>query len=166
MRRIPANEEPLWRDQFSIQSSIEKYVARREFAKFLILTSLGMFIGNLWILLRSWFVPKPSFEPRRVSRLSEIRVGEVKLFAYPTSEDPCIMVRTATDQIVAFSQKCTHLSCAVYFNRVQNRLECPCHEGYFSVDDGSVLQGPPPRALPRITLHRQGDDIMATGIEL
>jgi hypothetical protein len=42
----------LWRDEFSIQSANEKYVARRQFSKFLVLTSLGMFIGNLWILVR------------------------------------------------------------------------------------------------------------------
>ena len=166
MKSTPAKEEPLWRDEFSIQSSTEKYVARRQFAKFLILTSLGMFIGNLWILVRSWFAPKKLFEPRRASGLNEIGVGEVKLFSYPTSEDPCIMIRTAPEQIVAYSQKCTHLSCAVYFSRDRSRLECPCHEGYFSVGDGSVLQGPPPRGLPRITLKRQGDDIIATGVEL
>ena len=65
----------------------------------------------------------------------------------------CIMIRTAADQVVAYSQKCTHLSCAVYYAKEANRLECPCHEGYFSVTDGSVLQGPPPRALPRILLR-------------
>src|SRR5215475_9766042 len=107
MKEIPPRERPLWRDEFSIQSSTEKYVARRQFAKFLVLTSLGMFIGNLWILVRSWFVPKPQFEPLRVSGLNEIGVGEVKLFSYPTSEDPCIMIRTAPEQIVAYSQKCT-----------------------------------------------------------
>ena len=29
----------------------ERYVNRRQFAKFLALTSLGMFAGNLWILV-------------------------------------------------------------------------------------------------------------------
>ena len=166
MRRKPAQEEPLWRDEFSIQSATEKYVARRQFAKFLVLTSLGMFIGNLWILVRSWFLSKPSFAPQRVSGLNEIAVGEVKLFSYPTAEDPCIMIRTGPQQFVAYSQKCTHLSCAVYFAREHNRLECPCHEGYFAVEDGSVLQGPPPRPLPRIKLQRDGNDIVATEVQI
>ena len=166
MRRKPAQEEPLWRDEFSIQSATEKYVARRQFAKFLVLTSLGMFIGNLWILVRSWFLSKPSFAPQRVSGLNEIAVGEVKLFSYPTAEDPCIMIRTGRQQFVAYSQKCTHLSCAVYFAREQNRLECPCHEGYFAVEDGSVLQGPPLRPLPRIKLQRDGNDIVATEVQI
>ena len=166
MRRTTEQEEALWRDEFSVQSATEKYVARRQFAKFLVLTSLGMLIGNLWILVRSWFIGKPAFMPQHVAALDEIGIGEVKLFSYPTSQDPCIMIRTAPDRFVAYSQKCTHLSCAVYFAREANRLECPCHEGYFSVEDGAVLQGPPPRPLPRIALKREGNDMIATGVEL
>src|ERR1051326_9177238 len=112
MKKIAEKQEPLWRDEFSSQSATEKYVARRQFAKFLVLTSLGMFIGNLWILVRSWFVHAPSFVPQRVARMDEIPVGQVKLFSYPSSEDPCIMIRIAKDRFVAYSQKCTHLSCA------------------------------------------------------
>ena len=85
---------------------------------------------------------------------------------YPTLEDPCIMIRTDADQFVAFSQKCTHLSCAVYYAKQENRLECPCHEGYFSVKDGSVLQGPPPRPLPRVILKRDGNTLIATRVEI
>ena len=166
MKKMPVREQPLWRDEFSIQSATEKYVTRRQFAKFLVLTSLGMFIGNVWILVRSWFASKPPFSPQRIAGVNDIEIGETKLFSYPTPDDPCIMVRAGADRIVAYSQKCTHLSCAVYFAREHNRLECPCHEGYFSVEDGSVLQGPPPRSLPRIALRRDGNDIIATGIEV
>src|SRR5436190_251982 len=139
--RLPTKDQPLWRDEFSIQSATEKYVARRQFSKFLVLTSLGMFIGNLWILLRSWFVSMPSFAPQRVMGLTDIPVGEVKLFSYPTAEDSCILIRTAPDTFVAYSHKCTHLSCAVYFASEQKRLECPCHDAHFSVEGGSGLRG-------------------------
>ncbi len=83
---------------------------------------------------------------------ADIPPGGVKLFTYPTEKDPCILVRKTNGELVAYSQKCTHLSCAVYYSQEQNRLECPCHEGYFSIDTGRVLQGPPPRPLPRIEL--------------
>jgi len=59
---------------------------------------------------------------------------------------------------------CTHLSCAVYFSAKEDRLECPCHQGFFSVRDGSVLQGPPPRPLPQITLERNGARLLAVGV--
>ena len=102
-----------------------------------------MFVGNLWILVRRFFQGGPSFSTVSVAKVADIPVGGVKLFTYPTAQDPCILIRKETG-FVAYSQKCTHLSCAVYFSRDANRLECPCHEGYFSIEDGSVLQGPPP----------------------
>jgi Rieske Fe-S protein len=157
--------EPLWREEFSIESEKERYVARRQFSKFLVLTSLGMFVGNLWILVRSFFQQKPSYSEALVARAADIPLTGVKIFTYPTPEDPCILVRTEAG-FVAYSQKCTHLSCAVYYSQNANRLECPCHEGYFSVDDGSVIQGPPPRPLPRVLLKQSGDDVIATGVEL
>src|SRR5262245_43572612 len=113
--KSPTHRDPLWRDEFSIESAVDSYVARRQFSKFLVLTSLGMFIGNLWILIRSWFSTKPSFLPQTVGSVNSIAVGEVKLFSYPTPADPCIMIRIAPDRFVAYSQKCTHLSCAVYY---------------------------------------------------
>ena len=164
--RISKKPGPLWRDEFSIRSATERYVARRQFSKFLVLTSLGMFIGNLWIVVRSWFAVKAPSTSQRIAAVNDLALGEVKLFDYPTSQDPCILIRTAADTFVAYSQKCTHLSCAVYFAKEGNRLECPCHEGYFSVVDGSVLQGPPPRPLPRITLKRDGNNVIATGVEI
>lgn len=45
-----ANSEPLWKDEFSVHASEERYVTRRQLAKFLVLTSLGMFAGNVWLL--------------------------------------------------------------------------------------------------------------------
>jgi nitrite reductase/ring-hydroxylating ferredoxin subunit len=156
-----ANRQPLWREEFSIFKADERYVNRRQLTKFLVLTSLGMFVGNLWILVRSWLYKAPTYPVRTVARAGEIPVGGVKLFQYPTPQDQCILVRLAADRYVAYSQKCTHLSCAVYYSREHNRLECPCHEGYFSIRDGSVLQGPPTRPLPAVELERRGDDLVA-----
>jgi Rieske Fe-S protein len=91
-------------------------------------------------------------------------VGDVKLFNYPTANDPCILVRTPSGRLAAYSQKCTHLSCAVYYSNSHNRLECPCHDGYFSAEDGTVLQGPPPRPLPLIQIGQRGNQLFATGV--
>lgn len=157
---------PLWREEVSIFSADERYVNRRQFAKFLVLTSLGMFVGNLWILVRSRLTREPAWPLRQVARAGEVPVGSVKLFRYPGPEDPCILIRRSEDDYVAFSQKCTHLSCAVYYAPKKDRLECPCHEGYFSVRDGRVLQGPPQRPLPRVVLERRGDALLAVGMDL
>ncbi len=160
-----SEQQPLWREEFSVHGADERYVNRRQFAKFLVLTSLGMFAGNVWILARSWLRRAPVYPRRAVARAGEVPEGGVKLFRYPGPEDPCILLRRPEGEWVAFSQKCTHLSCAVYYAREKDRLECPCHEGYFSARDGRPLQGPPQRPLPRIALERRGEELLAVGIE-
>ncbi|MBZ5508757.1 MAG: Rieske 2Fe-2S domain-containing protein [Acidobacteriia bacterium] len=160
------SREPLWRDEFSVFSNDEKYVSRRQFSKFLVLTSLAMFVGNLWILVRSWFSRKPLYPVTAIARANEVPVGGVRLFQYPTPQEQCILLRTGANEYVAYSQKCTHLSCSVFYSAASDRLECPCHNGAFSVRDGSPLQGPPRRPLPRIVVERKGDVLLATGIKL
>jgi len=156
---------PLWREEFSVFEADERYVNRRQLTKFLTLTSLAMFAGNLWILLKSWLRAGVSYPIRAVARAGEIPVGGVKLFEYPGPEEQCLLVRTSEESYVAYSQKCTHLSCAVYYSAPDRRLECPCHRGYFSIEDGSVLQGPPTRPLARVVLERRGPELVAIRIE-
>jgi arsenite oxidase small subunit len=90
----------------------------------------------------------------------------VKLFTYATPQDNCSLVRAGEEEYVAYAQKCTHLSCAVYYSAKNDRLECPCHQGFFSIKDGSVLQGPPPRPLLQIVLEREGGKLVATGVKV
>ena len=158
-------QEPLWREEFSISKADERYVNRRQLVKFLTLGSLGMFAGNSWILVRSWLRKAQVYQRSMIAKAGEIPVGGVKLFQYPRPGEQCILIRTAEDAYVAYSQKCTHLSCAVLYSRVRDRLECPCHQGYFSVKDGSVLQGPPTRPLPRVILERNGEELIAIKME-
>jgi Rieske Fe-S protein len=159
------SKEPLWKDEFSVFTSDERYVTRRQFTKFLTLASLGMFVGNLWILAKSRLTKTPAFLTVEVAEINEIPVRGMKLFTYPTPQDHCIMIRTGEEEYVAYSQKCTHLSCAVYYSAQNDRLECPCHQGFFSARDGSVLQGPPPRPLPQITLEREGTKLLAIAVK-
>jgi len=157
---------PLWAEEFSVHEAEDAYVLRRQFTKFLVLTSLAMTTGNAWIWGRSLLATPPEYPEAVVPGASDVPVGGVKLFSYPTPNDPAILVRKPDGQLVAYSQKCTHLACAVYYSAEQNRLECPCHVGHFSVDTGRVLQGPPPRPLPRIRLEERHGTIVATGVDL
>jgi Rieske Fe-S protein len=161
----PRRSLPLWREEVSIHAAEERYVSRRQFGKFLVLASFGMFVGNLWILVRARLRGEPDVLPAaRIARLSEMLPGEVRLFSYPGPEDGCILVRARDGSLRAYSQKCTHLSCAVYYSKKADRLECPCHDGAFSVYTGAVLHGPPPRPLPRVLLETRGDEIYAVGL--
>lgn len=162
-----SSTRPLWAEEFSVHGAEDAYVLRRQFTKFLVLTSLGMATGNAWIWMRSLFAaPHPEHAEAVVASAADVPAGGVKLFAYPTPADPAILVRRPNGSLVAYSQKCTHLSCAVYYSAEQDRLECPCHEGYFAIDTGRVLQGPPPRPLPRIRVEERDGAIVATGIDV
>lgn len=164
-----SSKKPLWAEEFSIHATEDRYVLRRQFTKFLTLTSFGMFVGNAWIFAKSLLDRgaangRASGPPTLIGASSDVPAGGVKLFRYPTPQDACILVRKPDGKLAAFSQKCTHLSCAVYYSKPNNRLECPCHEGYFSIETGRVLQGPPPRPLPRILVTEQNGQIFATGV--
>jgi Rieske Fe-S protein len=162
MPKSASTNKPLWTEEFSVHAAEDKVVLRRQFTKFLVLTSFGMLAGNIWIWVKSLVNrPTTTFPERVIGSASEIPVGGVKLFSYPGPNDRCILVRTPAGKLAAYSQKCTHLSCAVFYSQKANRLECPCHEGYFSIDDGRVLQGPPPRPLPKIDVEQRGDQLVA-----
>jgi Rieske Fe-S protein len=45
-------------------------------------------------------------------------------------------------------------------------MRCPCHEGYFDLESGRPLAGPPRRPLPRVLVEVRGQDIYATGVEI
>jgi Rieske Fe-S protein len=166
LRSNRSGQEPLWREEVSIYAADERYVNRRQFAKFLVLTSAGMFVGNVWILMRNWLTGETVYPMKAVASVGEIPVGGSRIFSYPGPNDPCILIHPTEGEFAAYSQKCTHLSCAVYYKPERSRFECPCHEGFFSAKDGRVLQGPPQRPLPRIRLQRQGDRLIAVGIDL
>ena len=166
MKRQP-HHLPLWKEDVSFRSADERFVMRRQFGKFMVLTSFGMFAGNMWILTRSWmrqFARKQEVAVE-VATVSELGIGEVKTFTYPTDNDPCLLIRLDAVTWVAYSQKCTHLSCAVVYETDTKRLACPCHHGYFSAETGRVLQGPPPRPLPRVRLEARAGRIVALGME-
>lgn len=162
-----SSTKPLWTEEFSVHASEDSYVLRRQFTKFLVLTSFGMVAGNAWIWMRSLFAEASPADPAAavVARGSEVPVGGVKLFTYPTEHDPAILVRKQDGTLAAFSQKCTHLSCAVVPKLDEGILLCPCHEGVFELATGRNIAGPPPRPLPSIELEVAGDEIFAIGVK-
>jgi Rieske Fe-S protein len=140
-----------WKQDFPVPSAEDSYVTRREFTKFLGLTSLAFLIGTCAAAARKLakqFYRRDATSVA-VAGIHDIPVGGHKLFRYPTENDPCILLRLAEDRFVAFDQRCTHLSCPVLFDAARKQLACPCHEGFFSIEDGRPLAGPPKRPLPQ-----------------
>jgi Rieske Fe-S protein len=158
--------QPAWRTDFPIDWPQDHYVERRDFMKFMVLTSLAFTVGQLWIAAQNWF-RRGRGQPQlvRVAGVNEVPVGATRMFAYPTEQDPCVLVRSAENGFVAYSQRCTHLSCAVLPHVEAGALRCPCHEGIFDLASGRPIAGPPRRPLTRVRLEWHGDQIFAAGIE-
>jgi nitrite reductase/ring-hydroxylating ferredoxin subunit len=147
----------------TIVTESEPNFPRRKFNKLLALSGLAALAAGVLAFFR-WRFSNPAYPAKIVARVGEIPVEGSKIFTYPTDLEPCILIRPAEDTYVAFSRLCTHGSCPVFYRPAQNRLDCPCHQGAFSLADGSVLGGPPPRPLPRVVLERRGVDLVATGV--
>ena len=162
----PPEAQPAWRQDFPIDWPQDRYVERRDFVKFLVLTSGAFAVGQVWIAMRSTWRTWRGLPPvTRIASVADIAVGGSLPFHYPTAEEPCVLVRVAASEFVAFNQKCTHLSCAVIPRPAEGILLCPCHQGIFDLRTGRNIAGPPPRPLSRIVLDVRGADIYATGVE-
>jgi Rieske Fe-S protein len=166
---LPLEAQPRWRKDFPIDWPADGFVARRDFVKFLVLTSGAFATGQAWIaakslVRRSRDGAPPS--PRRIASTAELPPGGAITFGFPDPDgDPCVLVRDRDGQLYAYSQSCTHLSCAVVPDVERGVLRCPCHEGYFDLRSGRNIAGPPPRPLPRIAIEVRGDEIWAVGIQ-
>lgn len=158
----PQEEKPPnWKADFPIRQDEATHVSRREFAKFLCLLSGGLALGSGYIVLNSFAFPEKEMEGEHfVCNASEVPVGGMTQFAIKgTKEIPYILIHLSENEWRAFEQKCTHLSCAVVYRQEVNKIECPCHNGWFSADTGEVLQGPPPRDLPQLTVVVREDKV-------
>ena len=162
----PPQSQPAWRQDFPIDWPQDQYVERRDFMKFMVLTSAAFSVGQLWIGFQSWWRQRRGLAAmRRIASVDDVAIGSALVFHYPDVYDACLLVRLAEAEFVAFSQKCTHLSCAVIPRVDEGIFHCPCHEGRFVIRTGAPAGGPPTRPLPRITLSVRGRDIYATGVK-
>jgi Rieske Fe-S protein len=159
-------EQPKWRRDFPIDSAQDAYVARRDFTKFLGLTSLAFVVGQFWIAMQNtWRKRRGALPIVEIARIDDVPVNSYRAFTYPTSADPAVLVRLGKDEFLAYSSECTHLQCPVLPDIDKGQFHCPCHAGYFDMRNGRPLGGPPRRPLARISLKIQSALIYATGIE-
>ncbi len=154
-------EFPYSRDQ-------EAEVTRREFCNFLVLTSTTMFAGAAGFSAKAMYDAgvEKRFAPVPIEDSETLTPGSAMNFTYPGEADTAILIRSRDGSYHAFGQKCTHLSCPVYYSKEHQRLECPCHEGGFSERTGEVLYGPPPRPLDKIEIEVHNGRVFATGREV
>ena len=156
--------EPYQKD-FPYERDEETQVTRREFCNFLGLTSAALFAGAAGFAGKAvWDAREmPAFAPARIEGSETLAPNSALNFHYPTERESAILIRTDSGGYHAYSQKCTHLACPVYYERQHKRLECPCHDGAFDAATGNVLYGPPPRPLDVIEVEVRDGAVWAVG---
>jgi Rieske Fe-S protein len=158
-------EQPRWREDFPIDWPQDTYIARRDFVKFVVLTSLAFTSGQFVFLAQSLLRRSEAPPSQAIANLADVPVGGSLLFSFPGPQDKCILVRMDEQTLVAYGQQCTHLSCPVIAQPAEGLLHCPCHEGTFDLATGRPLAGPPPRPLSLVRLEVRDGVIYATGVE-
>lgn len=159
-------EQPRWRQDFPIDWPQDEYVSRREFIKFLLLTSAAFSAGQVLFLARNYLQQGDSaLAPQVIARVDDVPVGGSLIFRYPEDSPARLLVRVDEVTFVAYEQQCTHLTCPVIPAVPERELHCPCHDGIFDLLTGRPISGPPQRPLARVTLEIRDGDVIATGIE-
>jgi len=134
---------------------------RRRFLDWLIKAFLGLWaLGSATAV--GAYLRAPEREKRvaertvRVGMLDELRVGDARLIRHGAT--PFFVVRLDAERLIAVSAVCTHVRCILDFDRPRRGFVCPCHEGRFDLA-GTVLSGPPPRALPTYAVQVRAGEV-------
>lgn len=69
-----------------------------------------------------------------------------------------LLYRPDDKTVLAYTAVCTHQGCTVGTGDSSNFI-CPCHGSEYSKLDGSVTQGPAPKALTRYATSIEGDEV-------
>jgi Rieske Fe-S protein len=88
---------------------------------------------------------------------TDIPVGGGKV--YP--DHAAVVTQPTAGQFKAFNAICTHMHCTVG-DVANGTINCPCHGSRYSITDGSVVQGPAPKALAPKTVEVKDGDVHLT----
>jgi nitrite reductase/ring-hydroxylating ferredoxin subunit len=160
----PATSAPLreqWREEFPYHWSADDLVTRRDTLRFLVGGSGALFLASAVLAVIGAVRGTSVRHEVAIAKVGELPVNGSKVFSYPDTFTDGILVNLPDKGLVAYSDVCTHLSCAVLYQPEGRRFFCPCHEGHFDAYTGQVLGGPPPRPLPVIELRVAGDTVYA-----
>lgn len=152
-----------WRAEFPYHWDADDLVSRRELLQFSVFASGALFVSTAVLAVLSLIKRLGGNETQVIARVADVPEGSAVYFNYPAADDQAMLVHLPGGQFVAYEQKCTHLSCSVYYQPERGRLYCPCHEGIFDPATGTPIAGPPQRRLEQIALRQQDDTLYAVG---
>jgi Rieske Fe-S protein len=152
LRRFVSGQQ--WREEFPYRWRADDLVTRRDTLRFLVAGSGALFVATSALAAVGGLRSGTSSEHVvAVARVGELAENEWRVFNYPDQYGQGILVNLPGKGLVAYSDVCTHLSCAVLYQPDNQKFHCPCHEGFFDAFTGDVLAGPPTRPLPLIELR-------------
>src|SRR6187401_1237518 len=96
----PLSEQPRWRQDFPTDIPADDALARREFTKFLVLTSGAFVAGQCWIGLMSLLRDDRPPPEKRIAAEAGVPTGGVVEFRYPGEDDPCLLIRLEDGRLV------------------------------------------------------------------
>lgn len=161
VRLIGARARQQWREEFPYHWSADDLVTRRDTLRFLVAGSGALFLTSAGLAVAGAIHTPVTHRVLPIAHVAELPVNGSKVFTYPDQFAQGILVNLPGKGLVAYSDVCTHLSCAVLYQGDTQQFHCPCHEGYFDAFTGDVLAGPPTRPLPVINIEVRGDTIYA-----
>jgi len=95
-------------------------------------------------------------EYKVLARSEDVANGSVTAFR----SDRLYLVRMDDGGLLALSLRCTHLGCAITWNKDKGQFDCPCHASSFNMK-GEVMSPPAPRTLDTYPLKIEGGLIKA-----
>jgi Rieske Fe-S protein len=160
-RFLRGRPRPQWREEFPYHWSADDLVTRRDTLRFLVAGSGALVLASAALAVVGSLRPAAAGPLTPIARVGEVPVNGSRVFTYPDQYSQGILVNLPGKGLVAYSDVCTHLSCAVLYQPENQQFHCPCHEGYFDAYTGDVLAGPPTRPLPIIQLEVRADTVYA-----
>ncbi len=154
------NRQRRWAIEFPYGWSADDQVSRRELLRLAVFASGALFAATGFLAGLGYARDRTRQKEQPIAATSAVPPGGVHYFDY-IDDQQAILLHLDTGQFVAYSGKCTHLSCAVYWHGESGELRCPCHDGVFDPRTGNVVAGPPTRPLEKIALRQEGDMLIA-----
>ncbi len=134
--------------------------SKRDFLKVLLSGGLVALAGAILYPVYAYLKPPKQSEVEvtsvKAGKLSGIEKDSGTIVKFGSK--PVILIRTADDQLKAFSATCTHLDCTVQYRKDYGLIWCACHNGKYDLN-GRNVSGPPPRPLDEYRVILQGDEI-------
>lgn len=153
-----------WRLSFPFHWDADELVSRRELLAFTVYASATMFTATFLLAVLGWVKQPVHGHRMALVRASELPEGGVHYFDYPGPDQQAMLLHLPGGRFVAYSLRCTHLSCAVYYRDESKELICPCHHGVFQPETGDPVAGPPRRRLEQIALEEEDGMLYAVDI--